>query len=396
MAAALALAWVVWTVARTWGETPQDMTALYYAARFWAEGQMDLIFAATGPQLLWETPPQAWAEMSQSFGEPVGQLTAYVYPPLWAALLSPLAAHTEPATFYAIAMATFTAIYASGLIAAGRVFAHDFPPLHWLALALLLTELTATGRLSIGLGQTQILVTGLILFAFTAYSKGHPGRAGTLLAVAASIKLTPLFFALIFLADRSLRALAAFIFAGTALAALSIALTGWPLHAEFLARLGTMSDTLLLSKINLSLSAALTMLASGDLTLMTYAWTPVPALIGLVSPLLLATALLAVYLLRRRHPDTRGLWMALVAIGLAIPLTAPLGWLHYMLLPLALAPALAQSRPITLALFAAAFSVPLYDVLLVQPVIWPQLYGTALTLAAFLGALWLGFRTARP
>ncbi|HHC29904.1 MAG TPA: DUF2029 domain-containing protein [Rhodobacterales bacterium] len=182
------------------------------------------------------------------------RLTPYLYPPPWAATLAPLAARVSAITFFDIfQIATLAAL--AGTIWLGFRFAR--PPglgsLAWAALSLGLFGFTGAGAVGLWFGQPQIIVSFLVMLSAWALAERHDIGAGAALALAAAIKLSPALFVVWFVMERRWRALAAFALVGAALGGLSIAVAGWPLHAEMLAKIRAIDNHILFSRIVVSL-----------------------------------------------------------------------------------------------------------------------------------------------
>jgi hypothetical protein len=83
-------------------------------------------------------------------------------------------------------------------------------------------------------GQYYIVVLFLICAAYYTWQRGHRFAAGMLLALAASFKLFPALFLILFLWKRDWRTAVGLVSGGAALAATSVAMFGWQVHKVFL------------------------------------------------------------------------------------------------------------------------------------------------------------------
>ncbi len=370
IAALLALAAVCYAALRLmWNHHPPDMSALYMAGRLWAEGDFGLIYAA--PHGFFGSTPPAWLTRTEAWG--MGGVTyAYIYPPLWAALLSPLAAAMDPATFFHGAAVIGVSLAAASTLLAWRLARSFAVPLWvWLlaSAALMLTSLAF--YMSVYLLQPQVIVIFLCLLAFERDAAGRRGTAGALLALAATMKLAPAGLVLIFLVERNWRALGAFAATCAAIGALGLAVAGWDLHAEYLARLPEAGAGIYVTSVNFS--AEVLLYASGvllgwlpdiDFAIRNIRITATPAWIDAAGKVAALAAL--VWMLRATAGlDTARRRVArLFLVSLLINLFGPLGWVHYFQLQVVLLPALAGLLPlrrgIAIAVFAAiATSWPL-------------------------------------
>lgn len=71
-----------------WDNWPVDLSALYFAAHFFDAGAHHLVYAPDG-QAFWDQAHPEWRELARAQGYEANLLPAYVYPPLWAAVLGP-------------------------------------------------------------------------------------------------------------------------------------------------------------------------------------------------------------------------------------------------------------------------------------------------------------------
>jgi hypothetical protein len=179
--------------------------------------------------------------------------------------------------------------------------------------------------------------------------------AGVALALAASIKLYPVLFLPFLLASGERRAALSCAVAGAVLALASVAWAGWPLHAEFLALVGQIGRTALITNLSYNLDAQVAMYCAACnpeplVTAVAGGFKPAAFFVVGKSPLWrLAGAVLllgVVALLCRRFARTPDPWTrhALVwpaAIAL-VALTGPFAWSYYFLPVIAAAPVLLQ------------------------------------------------------
>lgn len=366
--AALAI-WMLWTFLRyhdTWGN---DLAALWFAGHFWAAGQPDLIYAA--PREFFGGTPPAWEDLRALYTGNKNELAfPYIYPPLWAGVMGPVAQALSPRGFFEVMLAVHLAMLGGMVLLAERIArpAHLSYGLFigWGVAALALT--TAT-KAAVVLNQPTVTTAFLVLASF-ALLRRHAVLAGVVLAVAASLKLTPLVFALLFLQARKPAALFSFALSGAALAAISVLWMGWPLHRAFLDQLHLASQTTVWAMMNPSLRI-LILDGAGWLGLVDRIdmLAPHTALFGppkwvgqIAAALALIIALPGAWLLAHR-PGPEATALGLLAVSLGLFLFGPLSWLHYLVLPLPLLPALAQgfstrNLGIALGLLLVANSTP--------------------------------------
>lgn len=391
--------WVASVVFREWNEVQLDLTALYFAARFYGLEQLEQVYNHSDT-LLWMEAPPAWVALANELGHPGIGMTSYVYPPLWLPLLEYPASRLSLASFCNIANAFIASGFAIGLLAISHAFSSRMACVDFVFLALVILEFTIIGQVAIELGQPHFLVTGFILVSIAAYIRAAPILAGTFLAVAVAIKISPLLFAVVFLVDRNARALTALGIVGGALLGVSILWAGWPLHLALLHGLGTLDQSVLVSKINLSLQSAVSYPVNVPREFGDYFWTELPSWAPLITMFFTTFAVIGVYAIRWRKTDLLGLLAAFLFLSFVVPLASPLGWVHYLLLSTALAPALLifrnESRMAMASLICfAGFNTPLYLWLISQEMSYTVYYGSILTCFCMLFALAFGLASGR-
>jgi len=396
--------WLVWIGLSIWaitlflryrGAAGLDLSALYFAAKFFGDGFASDVYG-TGARLLGETPSIGWLLAGEKEGLTEDQLTPYVYPPLWAVLFSPLAPNIGLRSFLqgglaVLILSLLALIWSSWRISEARV---AWPV--WALASVLLVEVAAPFVLALDLMQPQILVAGLIVGSFLALKMERDMTAGGLLAVAAALKLSPAVLVVLFLARRRFRAFGWFVGIGGGLGLLSIALAGWPLHALFLERLALTGETALLSRVNLSFLPILAMATEPQFIDANagYIWLNAPRWLPLFGAALMAVTLIAAWPL-----IAKGRWvlgMTLVSLGLL--LASPLSWTHYAILPLCFLPSLLSGRRSMLValILLLAVSSPVFAQLVGGQVLLLAGYGTGLVLLSFGAVAWRALGSAKP
>lgn len=337
-----------------WDNWPVDLSALYFAAHFYGQGAYDLVYPAGA--FFWPdsgTPPE-WTALAAQQGNPNAILPPFVYPPVWAALLAPLTRIMTMVEFanamLVLNVASLVALILMGFDMARRMTAEaprgDAPNLLlWVLACGVLIGFTSFGMLSLQLGQPQIFVSALMVGALWAMMRGSDLSAGALLALAAAIKLMPAMLAVVFVMERNWRALSAFVLVGAVLAGGSVLITGWPMHAGLLERIGMLDGEILESR--LSIGIELSLLHLSTLLSGTAHWdipgpgmVAQPVWVGISARVILLAGLGATFWATRDTPETTRLWLRFLLSFLFVVLTAPLGWIHYLILPALLLPAL--------------------------------------------------------
>ena len=363
--------WGIWTFLRYQDSWGNDLAALWFAGHFWAVGQPDLIYAA--PSDFFGSTPPAWEGLRAAYACGKDELAfPYIYPPLWAGVMGPVAQWLSPRAFLEGMLAVHLAMLAGMVLMAERIArpAHLSYVLFvgWGVAALALTTATMA---AVVLNQPTVTASFLVLASFTLLRR-HAMLAGAVLALAASLKLTPLVFALLFLQARKPAALGSFVVTGVALGATSVLWMGWPLHRAFLDQLHLASQTAVWAMMNPSLRLLIVDAAGWlglvdriDMLAPDSALFAPPKWVGqLAAGLALMIAVPGAWLLARR-PGPEATALGLLAVALGLFLFGPLSWLHYLVLPLPLLPVLAQgfaARPlgVALGLLLLANSVPVF------------------------------------
>lgn len=370
LALALCALWTLAVVARQWGQWADDLSAVYMAGWFWGQGQPGLIYAA--PPAFFGGAAPAWMPALVSLGIADCTLFPYVYPPLWAVLTAPLAGALSPQQFFDLVTLIHVPMLAGSVLLAARLLRPARLPLSlWLAGGLASLVLLIPGEAALHFNQPSIATTFLTLLAFERLAAGHPLTAGTALALAAAMKILPALFVLLFIYDRQWRALAGFALTGAALAGTSLALAGVDLHHAFLSAASEATAHAFLSPNNMSLRPVLLTLAGAvglielDLNQRHLVLLRPAPLVDAVSRGALVAGLAITAWRLRHHPRCDRRALALIALGILVPLCSPIGWLHYYLLPMLLVPGLAAFLPpvraaALLLVAAAVLSVPAF------------------------------------
>ncbi len=328
-------------VSRYWDVWALDLSALYYAGWFYGTGEHSLIYTST-PYSISSTSAEE-AGRHSALGLEIPQ---FLYPPIWLEILAPIAHNLLPQTFFNYAL-ILNSLFCCGIIllAWSLIDREDSSFFLYIGAALIISLYMKAVMLGLFLGQPQILIIFLILLAFCVADR--PWMAGGLIGLAAAIKITPILFAIIFLASGRVKA--GFIAVGVSVffALLSVILTGWPLHAAYLevAR----ETRSVVGVLNASSSMVSLVAYAADLPAIRVVDTPAGIVRTLEKPLWLGIGATLAWIigagvllsLSKRHPDA--LAIRLAGFSALIPLFAAVSWTHYLILPLFLGLALAAS-----------------------------------------------------
>ncbi len=242
---------VVWTLVRYWNAPSTDLMATWLAGEFFASGQFDQIYPKD-TTVYTMAPPAQWLPLLRAQGYNAA-VFPFVYPPLWAALAAPLTKLTTFGALQIVALVINPLLLALSIHLAARLVRCRLPDWVFLAVGLALLHFSLIGIVALEQAQPQILVSFLILLGLERAAAQRPWIAGAAMALAAAIKLYPLFFALVWLLRGQYRPVLSFALFGGLLAALSVALAGWPLHVAFLHEVRVIGATAFSNKIVFSI-----------------------------------------------------------------------------------------------------------------------------------------------
>ena len=329
----------------------QDMGAGWVAATFFANDMPEHMYDAPD-QFFQGQMPDSWADAAFAAGAPNDvSLVPYVYPPLWAALIAPVTKISSAQAFFTLSQVFQLLALVGAMFLVRRIYKTGHPLAAFFAVSCALLYLSLPSRVALAQNQPQILVTVLTIFAFARYGAGRSLQAGFLLAMASAIKLAPAAFILIFLFDRDLRAAITFFLSLVGFLMLSVVITGWDNHTVFLERVQQFDAHLVVNAYNHSLSVVWAQFSD---------WKTVSAALPVEGPMLLLEqpkvtgmmlkvvffgfCLTLLFRTRGMRPDMQ-LAIRLLGLGIMLGLTAPVGWVHYYLLPILLLPCLLNLVP---------------------------------------------------
>ncbi len=340
-AAALIALSLIWSLYRYWDTPSPDLMATWLAGHFYGLGQFDQIYPVD-TSVYTMNPPTGWWPYLQSIGysDPV---FPFVYPPIWAALMAPVARWVSFDQLQLAAQLINPVLIGLTVVLAGRVLRTRLPVWVFLAIGLALLHFTLIGIVALEQDQPQILVSFLILLGLERAAAGKPWMAGAAMALAAAIKLYPLFFALVWLLRGQRRAALSFVLFGALLAALSVALAGWPLHQAFLAEVRVISATAFSNKIVFSIDPLIARIFAPERLIFVpatddprFGWSVMQK--NQIWRILSLVALLASVIVTARIKSP----LAWPILAILIGLFSPLSWGYHYITAVAFAPIFAQ------------------------------------------------------
>ncbi|MBN2906392.1 MAG: DUF2029 domain-containing protein [Rhodobacteraceae bacterium] len=326
-----------------------DLLPLWLAGEAFADGTP---VYAPADSLYRMVPPDGWTERAIAAGY-AGFVYPFVYPPLWAWVFAGLTRVTDFQTVAAVAGVLNPLLLLLTPVLAWRIAGAGLRLFPYVVISQVLIHMTAVGMIALNQNQAQILVSFLVLLALERSHSGRPFTAGAALALAASIKLFPAVFALLWLASGERRAFAAFAAVGAALGLASLAVAGWPLHAMFLSHVAAIGNTGFFSPLSFSFDSVATRMTDPVLVFVDLADTrsdpgifrtmtlaEKPAAVALAGKVVLALTIagFALAMARTGRAVRDGaLWPAALAV---FPLIGPLAWGYYFISATAFAPVL--------------------------------------------------------
>ena len=336
-------------------DTGDDLAASYLGCRLVASGDDAHLyahdptdFAAVGNDDEWQT--------AADDGHFDSWLHPYVQTPLWAWSLQPLCTRLPFAAFDRLFDALTLVSFAALIWGTARTWA----PRLWhpaaIALTLLALWFSTPFQYAMTLMQTHIFFV-LLTLAAVIFAARRPVAAGTLLALAAAVKLTPAIFLVYWLLTRRYRATVAFLAVSVLLLVTARLTAGSALFADYLATLHRVSATLLISQNNQSLAAWLMGHRYPVAEVFHLRILPLPRALQLLSTLLiLASALTAGLFDRPTTTSPQQTPLGALFLLIAVTVFTPIAWTHYSIV---LVPALMvlanlalarRSLPISLAI----------------------------------------------
>ena len=307
-----------------------DAASLAVAGRLIAEERPDLLYSRLPDRLAVDDP--AWQAEARKMGYS-WRLYPYLYPPLIAYAAAPASGADLPLIRAAMLALTTCAVAMSVLISA-RCWAPELLIPGWLIGVIAGAALSWPFISQLIALNLQPLVMLAILAAIAAAQAGRPALAGSALALAAAVKVTPAVLVLYWLVTRRHAEAIWFFIAGAGLVALGLVLAGAPLHLDWVRSMQELGQSIVPTEQNRSIAALLYGMAYGlEPSAEGLPLRPLPAWLQAACALagLAGVALCLWGAPRSRHrpaADAAGQ----IALILVTVLATPLAWSHYFLI----------------------------------------------------------------
>jgi hypothetical protein len=310
-----------------WSLPSWDLTAGYVAGRLVATGHESHIYDQADHDTMHD-PHSAWAQAAAAGGIRDGVVTPYVQTPLYAWFVSGLAGRVDFAAFRHIFL-ILAAISSAALI---FVSALQWAPalMHplWQACLLAGFFFSVPNETAVALGQTHVHFLLLAVLAIIAAQRGRPMSAGALLALAATVKISPAWIAVTWLARGNWRAAASFAAFSAVLLALALLQAGSENTMTFLHGLRHAGHFVTLTFNNDSLASVLLWRELSATTAFNFVLLPMPLWVQLACFCALAASAVGAGVLDRRTP-AGGMEIGPVLTLIAATAFTPLAWNHY-------------------------------------------------------------------
>jgi hypothetical protein len=312
-----------------------DLSASYLSCRLVRAGETSHLYAYD-PKSFNFVSDAAWRKEAMAGGIPAKTiLSPFVQTPLWPYVLQPLCGATSFKAFNRIFSVIAAACLAGLIWVTGFYWAPSFFKPLWVGLFAIATLRADPLRSTLLLTQTHPIFLLLSLVA-VVFAVSRPMLAGSMLAVATAIKITPAAILIYWLITKRYKAAVSFVVCSALLMAMTVAVAGKTVTVDYLHSMQRVSNTLLLSDNNQSLAAWWESHVSRQFVTGTALSFPLPAGLKVVSAGLIALSAVVGGLLDRQASSKLSasgspLYGAVFAL-LGATLFAPIAWSHYAVL----------------------------------------------------------------
>ncbi|WP_210247634.1 glycosyltransferase family 87 protein [Salinarimonas soli] len=304
-----------------------DLSSLYFAARFIAFGEVQHVFSYDPVQFT-EVASSRWEQEAAATGF-TGYMHPYVQAPLWATMVSPLAARVSFPTFNLIFFVIHTASVVGAVVLVARVWAPYLLRTSYLGLTLVCLCSTRPLWDALYNNQTQLLVILLVLLAVERQRAGAFTTAGLALAIATLIKVTPVALAVYWLATGRRKEVAIWAGAMLVLGLASLLLVDPELSRAFVTRLRDLSTVLVMGNNNQSFPVVAYHLSTA--TPLRWQVVTMPGALSIATTAIHIGTVLALIWKFKGWPDKERDAVAIPIVLVTTMILAPIAWTHYFI-----------------------------------------------------------------
>lgn len=316
------------------GSSGTDLTASYVSCRLVLAHQTSHLYAYD-PAFFNLVPDALWRQIARANGVPATTLLSpFVQTPLWPWALQPLCRATSFVTFNFIFRVLLATCFAGLIWLTGRYATTRFLAPSWVFVMAAVWVRSDPMREAMLLTQTHVIFLLLSVAAILWARSGRPVLAGILLAVAAAVKITPGVIVVYWLITRRNKAALSFVLCSVGLFLLTVIVTGREATTDYLHSMARVSNVLLLSGNNQSLTAWWMGSIYPKAQTLTFRSFPLPATLkALCLGLIVLSAVVGGYFDRRLAALNASIppYGAIFSLLGAMVFT-PIAWTHYSLL----------------------------------------------------------------
>jgi len=361
-----------------------DLSSSYIGCLLISQGNIENLYDHHA-QLFHVVDSRAWDALAAQVGFS-GFLHPYVQIPLWAWLLQPLCSTLSFNAFSILFLALNLLSLVIILELCLRCWTPGFKSFNWLIPLLGAIFVFVPFVYAMWLIQTHLIFLAITMVGMLAAEHGRARSAGVLLAVAAAVKLTPVFLLIYWMVKKRFLAIAWFLVSIGVVSLITLALPGIRVCQEFIDTLYRVSNTLLVSFNNQSLSAWWAYDVSFRGELRNWRSFELSSLMKMVSLifLLLMVILASIF---SRYAENELQQGAAICLALAsITTFSPIAWTHYYLVLLPAIMVLVQTKQVFFIISAGVVFLLNIEPLSVDPVV-PMFTNIAIVRSHFFSAL---------
>jgi hypothetical protein len=327
------LLFTVLGVAQHWRVNGDDLTSTYIACRLLATGQQSHLYSYD-PNNFDLVGDPLWTAIGRAEGVPrLADIHPYVQTPIWAALLRPVCTHTDFPAFYHVFIVVLMLSTSGTLWLVAKRWAPTMYHPGWLICICAGLYISEPFKYALFLAQTHMLFIFLTILALMLADGRKEILAGTLLACAAAVKITPVILLLYWIVRGRWRAALSCVLALGCFAALSIDLVGFSLLRESLATYQQLANVLLLAMNNESFAAWTMAYKYPATALLDWSPFPLPSIFKIAAVSLSSVAAVAGARADRGiNSDISAAPYGAVFVLVAATVLNPIAWSHYFII----------------------------------------------------------------